>query len=249
MDDISDVPDDEDYIVSRYIPNPLLINGLKFDLRIYVLVTCFDPLLVYIYNEGLTRFATEKYKLSDCKINRFAHLTNYSVNKRNDKFIQNNGVEEDGKGYKWSISALFKHLDAIGIDSELLWSRIYDMIIKSLISAENSFVQGTKKLSCYPNNCFEIFGYDILIDSELKPWLMEINMAPSLICDSPLDFAIKSNLVTDTFTLIGIQQYDRKKEGFYRQRIDTFKSDLNIGLPETIGSDVMNPFIYDKLRV
>jgi len=48
-------------VVSHYINNPLLINGYKFDIRVYVLITCFNPLRIYIYNEGLGRFATERY--------------------------------------------------------------------------------------------------------------------------------------------------------------------------------------------
>lgn len=61
VDDINEINLDEPCVVSKYIPNPLLINGHKFDLRIYVLVTSFDPLRVYVYKEGLTRFATEAY--------------------------------------------------------------------------------------------------------------------------------------------------------------------------------------------
>lgn len=66
-DDISEVPLNESLVISRYIDNPLLINGLKFDLRLYVLVTNFDPLKIYIYNEGLVRFASEPYNLSNIK--------------------------------------------------------------------------------------------------------------------------------------------------------------------------------------
>lgn len=62
IDDISEVPIDESCIISRYIPNPFLINGLKFDLRVYVLVTSMDPWRIYVYNEGLVRFAVELYE-------------------------------------------------------------------------------------------------------------------------------------------------------------------------------------------
>jgi len=55
-------------------------------------------------------------------------------------------------------------------------------------------------------------GFDILVDSDLKPWLLEVNLSSSMACDSPLDMSIKSNLVVDTFNLIGVKRFDRKKE-------------------------------------
>jgi tubulin polyglutamylase TTLL4 len=67
---------------NRYLSNPHLINELKYDLRIYVLVSSYDPLRIYIFEEGLTRFATEKYSTSMKELSkRYVHLTNYSVNK------------------------------------------------------------------------------------------------------------------------------------------------------------------------
>lgn len=69
-----------------------------------------------------------------------------------------------------------------------------------------------KKVGAHRSNCFEILGFDILIDSDLKPWLLEVNLSSSMACDSPLDLSIKSNLVTDTFNMIGVKRFDRKKE-------------------------------------
>ena len=87
VDDIAEVNVDDISVISRYISNPLLINGHKFDLRIYVVVTSFEPLRIYVYKEGLARFASEQYSNKVSKNNKFAHLTNYSVNKKNENYV------------------------------------------------------------------------------------------------------------------------------------------------------------------
>lgn len=61
---------------------------MKFDIRVYASLTCVDPLRIYIFNEGLVRFSTEKYTISNLE-NKFIHLTNYSINKKSKKFVQN----------------------------------------------------------------------------------------------------------------------------------------------------------------
>ena len=87
IDDINDLNVDELSVISRYVTNPLLINGYKFDLRIYVVVTCYEPLRIYVYKEGLARFASETYTAKFNKNNKYMHLTNYSINKKNDNFV------------------------------------------------------------------------------------------------------------------------------------------------------------------
>ena len=61
--DIDEIPSRVSLVASHYINNPLLIDGLKFDLRIYVAITSINPLRIYVYDEGLVRFATCKYEL------------------------------------------------------------------------------------------------------------------------------------------------------------------------------------------
>lgn len=68
------------------------------------------------------------------------------------------------------------------------------------------FSKTQEKRSCG----FEIYGFDILIDSKLKPWLMEVNVCPSLSSSSPMDRRIKHTLLTDTLNLIGIEHYSKK---------------------------------------
>jgi hypothetical protein len=86
---LSEIPNKgSPHIVSEYINNPLLFDGFKFDLRIYVGITSINPLRIYVYEEGLTRFATAKYSNSvgNKKNAKFTHLTNYSLNKFNPNF-------------------------------------------------------------------------------------------------------------------------------------------------------------------
>jgi tubulin polyglutamylase TTLL4 len=113
------------YLASKYICKPHLINELKYDLRVYVLVTGFDPLRVYVYNEGLVRFATEKYTLNpDDLKKRFVHLTNFSVNKKSENFKVNMGKEEeeDESSSKWSFKALKRGYEARGISYDFVFA-------------------------------------------------------------------------------------------------------------------------------
>lgn len=114
----SQISMDENILASRYIHNPLLIDDFKFDMRLYVLVTSFDPLLIYVYEEGLARFATVKYDRTSKNIkNRFMHLTNYSVNKKSSDFVSCDDPEVEDYGNKWSMSAVLRYLKQEGKDT------------------------------------------------------------------------------------------------------------------------------------
>ena len=105
----------------------------------------------------------------------------------------------------------------MGIDNDLLWSKIYDVILKGLIAIDGPVQQQLKKLSSR-NNCFELLGFDILIDTDLKPWLMEVNLSPSLACDSPLDLKIKHSCFVDAMNLICIKKFDRRRENLNKMK-------------------------------
>ena len=88
------------YVVSKYIDNPLLVGGKKFDLRLYALVTSFKPLKVYLSKLGFARFCNVKYDLEDDDLdNRYMHLTNVAVQKHGDEY-------NTAHGNKWSLSKL-----------------------------------------------------------------------------------------------------------------------------------------------
>uniref|UniRef100_A0A8C9VZA1 Tubulin--tyrosine ligase-like protein 5 n=1 Tax=Scleropages formosus TaxID=113540 RepID=A0A8C9VZA1_SCLFO len=196
------IPMDENILVSRYINNPLLIDDFKFDVRLYVLVTSYEPLIIYLYEEGLARFATVKYDHAAKNIkNQFMHLTNYSVNKKSSDYVSCDDPEVEDYGNKWSMSAMLRYLKQEGKDTALLMGQVEDLVIKAVLSAEQQIATACKMYVPHRNNCFELYGFDVLIDSNLKPWLLEVNLSPSLACDAPLDLKIKASMISDMFSL------------------------------------------------
>ncbi|NXS36914.1 TTLL5 polyglutamylase, partial [Pomatostomus ruficeps] len=195
---------EDNILVSRYISNPLLIDDFKFDVRLYVLVTSYDPLVIYLYEEGLARFATVRYDQASKNIkNQFMHLTNYSVNKKSGDYVSCDDPEVEDYGNKWSMSAMLRYLKQEGRDTAALMANVEDLIIKTVVSAELSIASACKSFLSHRGSCFELYGFDVLIDDTLKPWLLEVNLSPSLACDAPLDLKIKASMLSDMFTLVG----------------------------------------------
>ena len=97
----------------------------------------------------------------------------------------------------------------------------------------------------YYNNCFELLGFDILIDDYLNPWLLEVNRSPSLNCDSPLDQKIKGELISDLFTLIGITPLPLRQPGPGRaNRGITYAAYMQSALPPSSSSKKKQPSFY-----
>ncbi len=207
---IADIPEKVQLIASRYISDPLLLDGYKFDLRIYLAITSIDPLRLYVYEDGLVRFATCRYSApgGGNRANRFMHLTNYSVNKFNTNFVPNEDPGADGVGSKWSLVALRKYFADKGFKDEQVWERIEEIMIKTVLSIEPVIKSACDMYVPYRTNCFELLGFDILLDSAYNPWLLEVNLSPSLNCDAPLDQKIKGELIADLFTMAGVVPLD-----------------------------------------
>ncbi|XP_024897818.1 tubulin polyglutamylase TTLL5 isoform X10 [Pteropus alecto] len=216
---------EENILVSRYINNPLLIDDFKFDVRLYVLVTSYDPLVIYLYEEGLARFATVRYDQGAKNIrNQFMHLTNYSVNKKSGDYVSCDDPEVEDYGNKWSMSAMLRYLKQEGRDTTALMAHVEDLIIKTIISAELAIATACKTFVPHRSSCFELYGFDVLIDSSLKPWLLEVNLSPSLACDAPLDLKIKASMISDMFTVVGFVCQDPAQRASTRAIYPNFES-------------------------
>lgn len=184
-------------IVQRYVFKPLLIDSLKFDLRLYVLITSVDPLRVYVCDEGLARFCTRKYAVPTARnmSERTMHLANYSINKKDADFV----VDDEGEdGSKRSMIAVFKVLQGLGHDTDALWERIKEMVAMTCFAMQPTLwfnYKTTIDPALGASTCFQLMGFDILLDWKLRPWLLEINNSPSLNLDAPIDVLVKEKLV------------------------------------------------------
>ncbi|KAL7063869.1 hypothetical protein AAHC03_04624 [Spirometra sp. Aus1] len=181
----------ENYVVSRYIDNPYLIGGRKFDLRVYVLVTSFMPLKAWVYRDGFARLSNAGFSL-DSIDDQYVHLTNVAIQKSAPDY-------DADRGLKWSVCRLRRFLLAKhGYKKvEQLFRDIDTIFVASLLSVQ--------KIMIHDKHCFELYGYDILLDTDLKPWLLEINSSPSLTASSPEDRQLKLKLLDDVLSIVDME--------------------------------------------
>ncbi|KAJ1529529.1 hypothetical protein ONE63_006302 [Megalurothrips usitatus] len=180
----------EVWVVQMYVDKPYLIADKKFDIRFYVLVTSFRPLKVWMAREGFARMCGEPYNLRALN-NQRGHLTNMS--------IQLKGNETDVPGCKWGLRRLRQFLTAehgaAAIDR--LFQRIAHVVMTSLRSVQQAILQD--------RHCFELYGYDVLLDEDLNPWLLEVNASPSLTATDPEDYRLKYQLLEDVLNVIDME--------------------------------------------
>ena len=216
--ELSEVQPIDGHLVQKYINNPLLLdNKFKFDLRIYVLVTSVNPLEAFIYKEGFARVSNYEYTTSD--LNNVIHLTNAAIQNKECKKKNNNNFEKEYGGSKISLEMLKNKIKNINLSSkyyknnlsnrknqcinwETIWEDIKQIVIKSLVASQF-------EMNYSPSN-FELFGYDIIIDSNLECKLIEVNMSPSLERSNVLDDQIKLQLINDILNVLEVPSINHK---------------------------------------
>nr|XP_042710338.1 tubulin polyglutamylase TTLL11 isoform X4 [Chrysemys picta bellii] len=181
-------------VVQEYISKPLLIDKLKFDIRLYVLLKSLEPLEIYIAKDGLSRFCTEPYQEPTLKNLHqvFMHLTNYSLNIHSGNFIHSDNVNT---GSKRTFSSVLYRLSSKGVDIKKLWSDIISLVIKTVIAL-------TPELKVY-------YQSDIPAG---KPGPTCFQLSPGVFenVPSPVDEEIKVAVIRDTLRLM--DPYKKKKK-------------------------------------
>lgn len=130
-----DQPGMDNFIIQPFLNNPYLVRGKKFDFRTYVLVTSISPLRLYIYNEGLVRFASSKYNPNATRGGKQQqYLTNTSVGKKFTKLAN----------LTWTYKRLTTYFTKNGIDSDRVFAAVHSAITRTLLSSEFRFISDGK---------------------------------------------------------------------------------------------------------
>ena len=219
---------EKEFILTNYISNPHLINNKKYDLRLYVLISGFKPLRIYLYNEGLVRRASAIYNISlESLENKYIFLTNTAINQHNKDYIfPNNSF--DSNANIWCLKTYQKFLKKNNIDYNLIWEKIKDLIIKIVISFQDKIlIKNNKKLNLLDINVFTLLGFDILITDKYEPILLEINNKPSIQIYNKVDEPVKMNLFSDTLNIVGIVPFSHKNKFKTLDKIYKFKNNID----------------------
>ncbi|MCP4200935.1 MAG: hypothetical protein GY769_03275 [bacterium] len=193
------VPRDHKWMVQEYISRPHLLSGLKYGLRFFPLITALDPLLCYLHTDGVCKMASRPYTLDPASLDdRFVHVANASLQHRHQEVAR----ATDLHGYR-------NQLRELSIDDEKLFSEIRAAILRMLLALREQALLENRAVRCRLDGCYLLLGVDVLVDEDLRPWIIECNVNPALGV-GPYDRAAteivtaKDRIVTDLLSLVGV---------------------------------------------
>ena len=185
-------------LIQKYLEEPLLYHKRKFDIRIWVLFTYIiteNKYEVYVFKEGHLKACSDEFNIDSDDL--FIHLTNYSVQKYNKNFSKTEiGNEISFNDFQKELNEKNKKEGKNLIDFR---KNIFPEIIKIIARSANA-IKGKINLS-NRNNCFELFGYDFILDINYKPFLLEINTNPGYEESSPLIKMLVPRMIDDAMKL------------------------------------------------
>ena len=207
----------EHILLQKYLEKPLLYQGRKFDIRIWILIIGGQENFVYIFKQGHLKATCGEYDINSSS--PFIHLTNYSVQKHNVDFSKKEIGNEIS--YKDFQDELDKNKTGKNFLKDIYPKIVY--IIRLAIGSVKSNINHLNR-----NNCFEIFGCDFILDEKYKPYLLEINMNPGLEISSPLISKLVPRMVDDALKLTIDKKYYKEREETAFYPVDGYDDNENM---------------------
>ncbi|XP_012233938.2 probable tubulin polyglutamylase ttll-15 [Linepithema humile] len=193
--------------IQEFIQRPFLVDGYKFDIGVYTVITSVDPLRVYVYKgDVLFRFCPVKYYPFDPEI-----LDKYVVG---DDYLPIWNVPSLKKYYVELGHSMKDSFDAYvreqGQNPAEMWERVYDAIREVALLKESQIREVSKRFG-NGRNFFELVRFDLALDEDLNVYMMEANMSPNLSsAHYPPNQLLYEQVIFNTFALVGIGKRTRK---------------------------------------
>jgi outer membrane biosynthesis protein TonB len=198
------------WVVQKYIENPLILAKRKFDIRQWVMVTDWNPLTIWFMEDSYLRFCVSEYDLTDLD-DKFIHLANNSIGKNHKDYGKTYKAEQGCDavidGNMMHSTEFAQHLKQVH-GSDKLW---YEQIKPQLQAiVRYSLMVGQDMVDNRKNSC-ELYGYDFMVDDQHMPYLIEVNSSPA--CDystGVTERIVKAGLEDGLKVLVEHREWERK---------------------------------------
>ncbi|KAL4221444.1 Tubulin tyrosine ligase-like [Mactra antiquata] len=204
-------------IVQRYIMNPLLLDGRKFDVRAYMLVASTVPFLI-LYHKGYVRLSCLKYNSDDTNLG--IHLTNQFVQKKDPNYKE---LKEDTA---WSMDKFNDYVNEqvrpdcpVEIEEDWVYNTFTKQMQKIMIHCFNSVKHKLQSRIGF----FDLFGLDFMVDTEMKVHLIEVNTNPALHCNCEALKEVIPGVVEETL-YVAIECFEKSKKNQQLMPLQSLKN-------------------------
>lgn len=201
----------DNYLVQRYINNPLLVQGHKFDFRVYMMISSVNPLIVY-YHDGFLRVSLFEYDINSNE--KGVHLTNTAQSEivfKNETLQQMLGMNEtELRNFQmWNYTRLAQYLISVGKIDSMNW--LDDYLRPKIEHAMQHLVRMTKGHFPKKSNTWELYGVDFMLDDNLNLWFIECNIGPVIKASSEEKGEFLKKMFKDAFEIVTAQLRSRMK--------------------------------------
>lgn len=184
---------DARYVVQKYIERPLLIYNTKFDIRQWFIVTCAQPLTLWMYKESYLRFCSQKFSLSD--FHESIHLCNHAVQCKYKNCVdRDSALPSDNM---WDATTFKEYLKTQGHNDawdELIYPGMKQGLVGSLLASQEAMDRR--------KNSFELYGADFMVMDDFSVWLIEINSHPDMSYSSSVTTRLCKQVMEDTIKVV-----------------------------------------------
>ncbi|CAL1679916.1 unnamed protein product [Lasius platythorax] len=217
---------DTRYVVQKYIERPLLIHNTKFDIRQWFIVTCAQPLTLWMYRESYLRFCSQKFSLDD--FHESIHLCNHAIQcKYNNCGDRDPALPTDNM---WDATTFKEFLKSQGHGDawdELIYPGMKQGLVGSLLASQEAMDRR--------KNSFELYGADFMIMEDFSVWLIEINSHPDMSYSTSVTTRLCRQVMEDTIKVMVDFREDKNAntgdfELAYKQRMPNCQPYLGAAL-------------------